>query len=70
MEWTRIVAVVYENGQIVFNGRGSNAPLFEICDGPRHGTRGTDAQLFDLVGPIRWDCSTVSVYKTGEYRPA
>ena len=65
---TRIVEVVHENGdRATAKTRRPNATLFEVTDGPHAGKRGADADLFDLVGALDWDHTTVSICETGEH---
>lgn len=62
----KIIRVVHENGNNALIG---NAVLFEIASGRGQGLRGTDYQIFDLVGPIVWDREHVSIYETGDMLP-
>lgn len=66
---TKIVAVVYDDGGTVTASPHSKATLFEVAEGPGKGTRGSDADLHDQIGPVVWDHSRVSLYKTGEIVP-
>lgn len=67
-EATIILAVVHDD-RLTAHPRGGMAILFEVAEGPHERVRGADWQLFDLVGPIRWDESQVVSYETGQRRP-
>lgn len=66
-EATIILAVVHDDGWTA-HPRGGMAILFEVAEGPHDGIRGADWQLFDLVGPIRWDQAQVVSFGTGRRR--
>lgn len=68
---TRIIEVLHENGtRATAAPIRPNATLFEIAEGPHKGKRGGDVDLFGLVGQLDWDKTEVSIYETGEHRPA
>ena len=60
---TRIVQVV--GGAKTACGH-VNGTLFEVAEGPHIGKRACDVCLHGLVGPIWWDRSQVSMYRSGK----
>lgn len=69
---TKIISIIKSDGTNATATQVWNQPnalLFEIVDGPHTGKRGPDSALFDLVGPLHWDKSQVSIYETGQILP-
>lgn len=70
---TTIISIINSDGSSATAAEIWNRPssaLFEIIEGPHAGKRGPSDAIFDLVGPITWNQSEVSIRETGERLPA
>lgn len=69
----RLIPVVRQNGSQVYCEHigWTETPLFEVAPGyPLAGSRGSDVDLFNLVGSIRVDWTEEAVLETGQIRQA